>query len=736
MKKSVKIILFIVLSLVILSVFTILLFNVLTINTKLDENKIINLDCKINYCDANGNLLTEQSNGVKITKINELPSHVKNAFIAVEDKRFYKHHGVDYKGLGRAFINNLKSFSFKEGASTITQQLIKNTHLSSDKTLTRKLKEIKLAKKLEKKYSKNEILEKYLNTIYFGDGCYGITNASIHYFNKLPQDLTINESAILASIIKAPSTYSPTKNEDKNSARKNLILTKMHQEGFITETELKENIMQPVKLNIDESFKYDYFYLVKNKIDNLLDKNPYFSGNINIYTSFDKQVQDIIDKAFYLDKNNCNKTIIILDKNNSVLGYSSTIGDVNRQIGSTIKPISVYAPAVENNLIYSCSKILDEKININGYSPSNYKNKYYGYVSVKESLAKSLNSCAVKLLNLLGTEKSIEYLKQLNFNVTSKDANLSLALGATENGQKLTTLASSYGVFRNGNNKSINYNLKLVDDKKQTIYQEKKDEIKVFSVETAQLIKDMLIETVKNGTAKKLNNLNFTVCAKTGTVGNENGNTDAYTISFNEDYTIAVWYGNKNNELLNNDILGGTVPAEISRFIWERLYEKKSFKKNINLNNLQELYIDKILYEKNNEVLLSDDNAPMLYKQKEKFTKNAPNKKSNYFTEPTPSTPNFSVISNTFCLSLYQTELYCYEIYREINGKTKCVYVTKNNEKQFTEKLLPNTIYNYTIVPFYKNSKGEIFKGKEIVLKKIKSSLTKISDDWWQEDLD
>ena len=227
MKKVFKVFCAIILLVLICIIGVLTYYFISTMNVKLDDEKLINLQQTVTYYDVNLNVFAEEVNGVNITEIEKIPSHTINAFIAIEDKRFFSHKGVDYKGLFRALINNFKSMSFKEGASTISQQLIKNTHLSSDKTLNRKLAEIRLATILEKKYSKTDILEKYLNTIYFGENCYGITNASKRYFDKLPSELSINESAMLAGIIKAPSNYSPFANLDKCIKRKNVVLKEM-----------------------------------------------------------------------------------------------------------------------------------------------------------------------------------------------------------------------------------------------------------------------------------------------------------------------------------------------------------------------------------------------------------------------------------------------------------------------------------------------------------------------------
>ena len=233
MKKRVKIILFALCCTTIIICGVILSYNYALRGYSLQENKLVNLERTVTFLDINGDKYCEVSDGIEVTELSDIPQHTQKAFVAVEDKRFYKHNGLDYKGMIRALFNNVKSLSLKEGASTISQQLIKNTHLSNEKTLKRKLAEIKLTTKLEKEYSKNEILEKYLNTIYFGDNCYGITRASKHYFDKEPKDLDVNESAILAGIIKAPTNYSPTTNPKKCFERKNLVLKLMYKQGYI-----------------------------------------------------------------------------------------------------------------------------------------------------------------------------------------------------------------------------------------------------------------------------------------------------------------------------------------------------------------------------------------------------------------------------------------------------------------------------------------------------------------------
>ncbi len=736
MKKGLKITLFITTIFLILLLLLYLTYVILTQGAKLNDKKLINLDVKINYYDNTGTLFLEESNGKEVAEFAEIPKTTLGAFISIEDRRFYKHNGVDYKSLTRAFFNNIKSFSFKEGASTITQQLVKNTHLSSDKTIARKLKEIRLAKKLEKKYSKDQILEKYLNTIYFGDGCYGIKQASKHYFSKNPEELTINESAILASIIKAPRIYSPTKNSTKNLERKNVVLKKMHEEGYISKNELEENLNKKVELNLSINNTFGYKSIIKEELEKIIENNPYACKTLNVYTYCDTKIQEEIDSLIQTDTINANKSIVLLDDFNNIIAYSSTSNNSNRQVGSTIKPLAVYAPALDIGTHYLCSMIEDKKINFNGYSPSNYNDKYYGYVSFKESLAKSLNSTAVQILNTVGVENSINYLTKLGFNLTKNDENLSLALGSTENGQKLTTLVSAYSSFRNGEYTYPSVIKKIETDNGEIIYKNTKNAKSIFRKDTANLIKIALKDAVINGTAKKLSFLPFELCSKTGTVGNNNGNTDAYNVSFNDNFTLGVWYGNKEGELMSNEILGGTYPTTLAKSIWEVLNTKSNLNQKITIENLNEIEIDKLTLEKENVIMLADDNAPPIFKQTELFGKHVPKQKSTLFSTPVIENYKFTVNNNIFSLSLCQTK-YCYiEIYVEENGVKKLLFTSNKNEPtEYSYVLSENTEYSFSIVPCYKNRDDEIFKGKEISITKIKTPSVKTDGDWWNDEI-
>lgn len=737
MKKTLKIAMIIVCSVLIVVLSSLIYVLSVTAGVKINEEKLVNMERIISYYDINGNKFAEESGGVAVTEIKNIPEYVKNAFIAIEDKRFYSHNGVDYRGLFRALFNNVKSFSFKEGASTISQQLIKNTHLSNEKTLKRKLVEIKLARKLEKKFTKSEILEKYLNTIYFGDGCYGITEASKHYFNKKPFELDINEGAILAAIIKAPTYYSPLADTNKCFVRKNIVLSEMLEQGYITINEFNENKNKAVTTIENKDLNHNFLSLAKSEYCKIMKNYSHFYNNFNVYTSFNPNLQQILESE-KIDTKDYENSSIILDAKSQILAYYSTIGNLPRQVGSTIKPLLVYAPAIETNAVYSCSPILDEKTDFNGYNPSNYNEKYYGYISVKESLAKSLNTCAVKLLNQVGVDKAKSFIKNTDITLDKEDDSLCIALGATNKGIKLTDLTSAYSVFLNkGNYVSSSCINKIETNEKEVIYQKKSQEKRVFNQDTIDIMNDMLSFVVTNGTAKKLSFLNMPIYAKTGTVGSEKGNTDSYTISYTSEYVLGTWCGNKENTLMSNAITGGGVPCVQSANIWEKVYKNKLPNKIENSNKTCEEFIDKITYDNDHRVILADLKALPRYTEKMIFKKNAlPKERSSIFSSPIIEKPKISIKKNEINILLCLTEYYDAIIYKTINGKKFAVYDTENNNKKIyvDHDLIPNQNYTYSVVPYHNNGAEKIY-GKEIIIETIKIPKAPIND-WWKNELD
>ncbi|MBQ2701748.1 MAG: transglycosylase domain-containing protein, partial [Clostridia bacterium] len=277
---------------------------------------------------------------------SELPKHTVAAFIDTEDKRFFSHGGFDYKRIAKAVLNNLRSLSFKEGASTISQQLIKNTHLSQEKTLKRKLKEWKLTRQLEKKYSKEEIFEKYVNTIYFGHSCFGLRSATEFYFGKNPSELTLGESAVLAGLVKSPNRYSPFKNAEKCEKRKRSVLALMEKNGSISAAQKQAATDEPLPEKPQTGEYAGYLQLVFDELSTLSERQDFtVGGNIKIHTFLDPALQSETEKLAN-SAPDCDRAVFALDT--ETLGFKacvSTIGNVKRLPGSLIKPLLVYAPA-------------------------------------------------------------------------------------------------------------------------------------------------------------------------------------------------------------------------------------------------------------------------------------------------------------------------------------------------------------------------------------------------------
>lgn len=736
MKKVLKILGVITLSIFILILcFAVYLFT-LSFGVKIDESKLSENKKTIVFCYENGEIIEENNGTNSITAANDIPDHVKNAFIAIEDKRFYSHKGIDFKGIMRATLNNVKSVSLKEGASTITQQLIKNTQLTNEKTLKRKVAEIKMAIMLEKKYSKNDILNMYLNTIYFGGNCYGITSASEYYFNKSPKNLTVSEGATLAGIIKAPSSYSPFNNYQKCLKRRNTVLREMFSQGYLKIDEYNESVNESL-ITVEAKQNYDYADFVKKEFDNIIENGLSKKRNLKVITYCDKKIQNLT-KENIVNQEKINNSIVITDTQAHLKAFGSTCNPQYRNLGSVIKPLLVYAPAIETNQIASCSLINDEKTDFGGYSPKNYGDEYLGNISAKTALAKSSNVCAVKILNSIGIENAKNFVNKTAIQLTEKDDNLCIALGSTKKGATLTDIVSSYTVFPNrglfNKTKSIK---KIIDENGNIIYENKDDNRRVFSYDTAFIINDMLKETVTNGTARKLKSLNFPVCAKTGTAGTEFGNTDAYSVSYNGDYVMGVWFGNSENELMPNSVTGGNQPTSTAADIWNNIYDNNNLPNDTFVDDrINKVDIDLISYNEG-KIEIADDNAPERYKKKE-FIKTGyiiPFK-SDRFSHPTTQNVKISVNNRTVNIELCQTEYTEIKITRTIKGHETCIYDSKLNGKKevISDVIKPNEEYVYTVIPYYENEEKS-FIGEKQVLPKIKSSDYN-SDDWLNDDLD
>lgn len=613
-----------------------------TKGAKLDKDLFVGSKNSIAFsiCDASGNNVDSSIMlGEKGLQIEKIPGHVKNSFIAVEDKRFYSHHGVDFKRILGATIKNIKSRKFSEGASTITQQLIKNTHLSREKTVKRKLNEIKLAFLMEREYSKEEILKEYLETIYFGNGAYGIESASNLYFSKSANELEIHESAMLAGVINAPSLYDPFLHPERCEKRRNLVLKLMCEQGYISKNEHEKNAKKPlnvVKNNI-KTMKIVKKCIISEACEILrVSENQLKNLDVKIECGIDFSFQNeldelLLDERFHVDGKLGNPAtvgvFVLENKTKNVVAVSGLNGfslSRKRQPGSAIKPVIVYAPAIDEGQIFPESIIRDEPIEIDGYSPSNASKTFHGDVTARVALEKSLNVPAVKILSNLSVQKAKRFATNLGIEFDKDDMNLALALGGMTNGVTLKQLADAFSTFAtNGEFAESKFIKKITSSNGKVLYERNIDTVSVMKDSTAFLVSDMLKGAIKNGTAKRLSDFDFDVCAKTGTVGSPSSsdNSDSYLVCFTSEHTVVTYFGeNSKSGLLPSNVNGSSFPTVLAKNVLLKLYDDHSPLNFIQPESVGTFEID-TRSSKNGEVLLASPQTLDRYKKSVFFSK-------------------------------------------------------------------------------------------------------------------
>ena len=558
------------------------------------------------------------------TSLYDMPKDLYNAFIAIEDKRFYEHSGVDFLRTAKAVINYIfgkDKNSF--GGSTITQQLIKNLTGENQTTPKRKIEEILRALNLETKMSKNEILESYLNVVYLSENCYGVGTGAKMYFNKDVSELTLSESAMLAAIVKSPTKYDPFTNYENNIKRRNIVLKEMLNQELISNNEYINAINEKVLINENIENEnnpgiYSWFIetlinevandLAKEKnIDYNAAKRLILKGGLNIYTTIDPNLQCALEEVYkdymkYILPENGKypeSACVILDPRTSdVLAIVGGIGEkkanmiFNRAVnakrppGSILKPLSVYGPALEENII-DYSRVYDDSPIINNEAktwPKNSPDRYLGDMPIYYALEHSVNTVAVKVLRDLKIENSLKYLNKFNINVTHyKDNNdSSLALGQLTNGESLINLANAYTAFANGGfiSKPKTY-LYVTDNYGNTILSNKQEVKKVISQETASIMTKLLQNVVQNGTAKasKLNNENIGLAGKTGTSSNNN---DRWFIGYSPDYVCGVWTGFDYPKSVNSR---KNPSCLLFKAVFDKIYNDNNEKSEFNISN-------------------------------------------------------------------------------------------------------------------------------------------------------
>ncbi|MEC0250726.1 transglycosylase domain-containing protein [Bacillus halotolerans] len=532
----------------------------------IDEKKLI-LHASSKIVDQNGDevasLYTENREPVSI---NEIPKEVREAFISVEDKRFYEHHGIDVKSVGRAVYRDILAGGKVEGASTITQQLAKNIFLTHDKTFLRKTKEVIIAINLERDYSKDKLLEMYLNQLYFGHGVYGIQAASHYYFNKEVKDLTVSEGAVLAAIPKAPSTYSPVLHPDKSKERRDTILGMMNDQGYISAKEAVSAQGRTLGLNVKKQSETPWFdsyidlviqeaedkysisgeqllqggYTIKVPLDSKLQKTAYQVMKEGSY--YPGTDQDAEGSAVFINNKTGGVEAAIGGRDYTAKGYNRVTA--GRQPGSTFKPLAVYGPAMQEKKFKPYSLLKDELQSYGDYTPKNYDGRYEGEVTMSDAITYSKNAPAVWTLNEIGVETGKSYLKANGIDIP--DEGLALALGGLEKGVSPLQLAGAFHTFAaNGTYTEPYFISNITDEDGETIADHKEEGKRVFSKQTSWNMTRMLQQVVKNGTATS-GTYHGDLAGKTGSTsytGVSGATKDAWFAGYTPNITGAVWMG-------------------------------------------------------------------------------------------------------------------------------------------------------------------------------------------------
>ena len=557
-----------------------------TLNTKQDLEDVRPAASSHIY-DINGNELANvhaEQNRVPV-KIDKIPEHLKDAFIAVEDVRFYEHAGVDPKGIMRAVIANITNKGVSEGGSTITQQLAKNAYLTQDRTLKRKVQEVFLALQLERKYTKDEILELYLNQIYFGQGAYGVQAAAKTYFGKNVEDLDLNECAMLAGIPKSPNYFSPLNNLKAAQERKGVVLDQMSKYGYISSSTAAKTKAENLNLVKSQPQSDNHFasYFIDYVTQQMIEKygaDAVYQEGLKIYTTLDKDMQQAAEAAMqnlpnYSTDGSGNKqpqgALVAIEPSTGYI--KAMVGGrgtdqfnratmAERQPGSAFKPF-VFAAALENGLTPS-STVEDKPINIGGWQPQNYSRNFSGTVTMRYVAEQSLNVPTVRIAQEVGMDKIIYLAEKMGISTFVKegaanDMNYAVTIGGMTKGVTPLEMTSAYGTFANdGVHVAPVAIVKVVNQKGEVLEEAHPKSEQAIKKTSANELTSMLMGVIARGTGTGAN-IGRPAAGKTGTTDNYQ---DAWFVGYVPDLVAGVWVGCDDNSRMGN-MTGGTTPAAI-----------------------------------------------------------------------------------------------------------------------------------------------------------------------------
>jgi penicillin-binding protein 1A len=526
----------------------------------------------IEIVGTDGSMLAQRGDmaGANVS-LKDLPPYLPKAFIAIEDRRFYSHHGIDPQGILRAAATNLLHRGVSQGGSTLTQQLAKNLFLTQERTLARKLQEAELALWLERKYSKNEILELYLNRVYFGSGAYGVEAAAQRYFGKSARNVTLAEAAMLAGLVKSPSRLAPNRNPEGAEARAKTVLAAMADGKFITQSQAQASIGHPA-ISVKPAGAGTINYVadwIGEVLDDLVGQ---IDQSIVVQTTIDPKLQSLAEAAVIDElaaksvKFNVSQGALVAmspdgavralvgGRNYSESQYNRAI-TAKRQPGSAFKPF-VYLTAIEAGLTPDTVR-LDAPIDIKGWKPENYTHEYFGAVTLTHALAMSLNTVAVRLGLEVGPKNVVRTAHRLG--ITSKlEPNASIALGTSE--VSMLELVGAYAPFANGGlsvTPHVVTKIKTLDGK--VLYMRQPEEAnQSIEPRNVAMMNAMMQETLISGTARKAEIPGWQAAGKTGT---SQDFRDAWFIGYTANLVAGVWFGNDDNAPTRK-ATGGGLPVE------------------------------------------------------------------------------------------------------------------------------------------------------------------------------
>ncbi len=542
----------------------------------------------IRMLGADGAVLYERGVAYDYMPIDLLPKHVIDAVVATEDHRFFDHWGLDPIGFGRAMLANLRAGRYAQGGSTLTQQLAKNLFLSSDRRLGRKMEELYLAFWLEMRLSKKDILELYLNRVYFGAGAYGVESAARRYFNKSARDLTVIEAAVLSGVLKAPSKFSPSSSPPLARSRARVVVQKMFKAGLLTEEQAKLASSEVIAFHNPVAGRETTGF--ESAVDYVLERLPPLSNvtasEIVIETTIDGALQRRAQQrltTLIANEGSASQVnqgaFVVLDPDGAI---KAMVGGRNyaesqfnrasrarRQPGSAFKPF-VYLAALERGLTPD-STVYDLPLSVKGWSPRNENGTYKGAMTLRQALTQSVNSVAVRLHIDSGARRTIEIANRLGIRSDLRDGP-ALALGSSE--VTLLEMTGAYATFANGGQQTEPHVIERVKTGGGVVIYQRPVRVPARIVGEAQVaqMNDMLNSALVNGTGRRAALERHPAAGKTGT---SQDFRDAWFVGYTGHYVGGAWFGNDNGQAMNR-IMGGSLPARLWHDVMVAAHEGKT----------------------------------------------------------------------------------------------------------------------------------------------------------------